>query len=240
VRRIYISIVCLNGLVILATLLSDLGMTLPRGFGQFDMKLEGNFATWYSSSLLLLAGGAALLISVRPAPATVRPSAYRLSWTTTSLVFLWLSVDEMNELHERIGFWFTDRFGPVPGLSDGYAIFGWVVALLPFIVLFIAGMSAMIHSWIRADRRSRNLAMAALWCWIGVVVAEVAEAAIARFSMNRSVQGVVEEGLEITGTAFFFAAFCEFLRSQEAVPGLQKTTRAGGPVPTDVTKTVAP
>jgi hypothetical protein len=236
VRLIEISIVCFNGLLILATLLSDLGMTLPRGFGQFDLKLEGNFAAWYSSALLLLAGGAALLISVRPAPATVRPTVYRLAWTTTSLVFLGLSVDEMNELHERIGFWFTERFGPVPGLTDGYAIFGWVVALLPFIVLFIAGMSAMIHSWIRAHHMSRNLALAGLWCWIGVLAAEVTEAEMARFSMNRSVQGVVEEGLEITGTALFFAAFCEFLRSQEAVDKLQKASRVGRPIPADVRK----
>jgi hypothetical protein len=220
-RRIYISIVCLNGLLILVTLLWDLGLTLPRGFGQFDLRLEGNFATWYSSALLLLAGGAALLISVRPAPATVRPAVYRLSWTTTSLVFLWLSVDETIEVHERIGFWFTERFGTVPGLSDGYAIFGWVVALLPFIVLFIVGMSAMIHSWILADRLSRNLAMVALCCWIGVVAAEVAEAVIARFTTNRTVQGAVEEVLEIIGTAIFFAAFCEFLRSQEGAPNFK-------------------
>ena len=98
------------------TLLADLGMTLPRGFGQFDLKLESNFATWYSSALLLLAGGAALLISVSPAPATVPLTRYRAAWTMTSLVFFALSVDEMIELHERIGFWFTERFGTIPGL----------------------------------------------------------------------------------------------------------------------------
>jgi hypothetical protein len=33
--------------------------------------------------------------------------------------------------------------------------------------------------------------------------------------MNRSVEGVIEEGFEITGTALFLASFCEFLRSQK-------------------------
>ena len=89
------------------------------------------------------------------------------------------------------------------------------MALLPFIALFIAAMSAMIRSWIRANRASRNLAIAALWCWIGVLAAEVVEAELFRFSMNRSVEGAIEEGLEITGTALFMAAFCEFLRSRE-------------------------
>jgi hypothetical protein len=216
VRLLYISIACFNCWLIVVTLLSDLGMTLPRGFYQFDLKLESNFAAWYSSALLLLAGGAALLISVSPAPATVPLTMYRAAWKMMSLVFLALSVDEMIELHERIGFWFTERFGNVPGFTEGgYAIFGWVVALLPFMALFIAAMSAMIRSWIRADRASRNLAIAALCCWIGVIAAEVVEAELFRFSVNRSVEGVIEEGLEITGTALFLAAFCEFLRSRE-------------------------
>jgi hypothetical protein len=32
--------------------------------------------------------------------------------------------------------------------------------------------------------------------------------------MYSSVEGVLEEGLDITGTALFLASFCEFLRSQ--------------------------
>src|SRR4030095_3397220 len=147
VRLVYISIACFNGLLILVTLASDLGMTLPPGFGQFDLKLEGNFATWYSSALLLLAGGIALLIAASPAPATLRPAMYRMAWSTMALVFFALSVDETIEIHERIGYWFTARVGAIPGFSEGgFGIFGWVVALLPFIALFIAGNSASILS----------------------------------------------------------------------------------------------
>jgi hypothetical protein len=219
-RLVYLSIACLNAWLMLVTLASDLGMTLPRGFAQFDLKLEGNFATWYSSALLLIAGGAALLIAVSPAPTRLRPVTYRLAWSATALVFFALSVDEMIEIHERIGFWSADHVGSIPGFTEGgYPVFTWVVALLPFIVLFVVGMRVMIRSWIGADRTSRNLAVAALWCWIGALAAEVTQAELVRLSLNRSVEGVIEEGLEITGTALFFAAFCQFLRSQ-------KTTRA--------------
>jgi len=216
IRLSYVTILCANVLLMLGTLLSDLGVTVPWGFGQFDLKLEGNFATWYSSGLLLLAAGAALLISMRPASGSRPLFLYRMAWTATSLVLLALSVDEMNELHERVGIWFTDRFGPISGLTEGGSgIYGWLVALLPFVAAFIVGMGAMIRSWLRVNRLSRNLAVAALACWIGVLGAEFTEAQLARLSMYRSVEGVFEEGLEIMGTALFLASFCEFLRSQK-------------------------
>jgi hypothetical protein len=215
IRLMYVTILCINVLLVLGTLLSDLGINLP-GFGQFDLKLEGNFATWYSSALLLLAGGAALLMSISRVPGSSQPFMYRVAWTGTSLVLLALSVDEMIEIHERLGVWFTERFGPISGLTDGGSeIFGWLVALLPFVAVFILGMSAMIRSWLRVNRISRNLAVAALACWMGVLCAEFIEAQLARLSLSRSVEGVFEEGFEITGTALFLASFCEFLRSQK-------------------------
>ena len=213
-RLLYITIACFNLLLILATLLSDLGVALPRGFGQFDLKLEGNFATWYSSVLLYLAGGAALLNSLASPPATVRPAIYRLTWTALSLAFFALSVDEMIELHERLGSWFTTQFGTIHGFTEGtHGTFAWVVVLLPFVALFVAGMGAIIRTWLRADSVSRTLAAAALSCWIGVIAAE---AEMLRLSIGRSAEGAVEEGLEITGSALFLAAFCEFLRGQES------------------------
>jgi hypothetical protein len=215
-RLLYITIACFNLLLILATLLSDLGV-LPRGFGQFDLKLEGNFATWYSSVLLYLAGGAALLNSLTPPPATVRPAIHRLAWTMLSLALFALSVDEMIELHERIGLWFTTQFGTIHGFTEGtHGTFAWVVALLPFVALFVAGMGAIIRTWLRAHSASRTLAAAALSCWIGVIAAEVVEAEMSRLSIDRMVEGVVEEGLEITGSALLLAAFCEFLRGRES------------------------
>jgi hypothetical protein len=141
---------------------------------------------------------------------------FRVAWTGTSVALLALSVDEMIEVHEKVGVWFTGRFGPISGLTDGgREIFGWLVALLPFVAVFIVAMTAMIRSWLRVNRISRNLAVAALACYIGVLGSELIEAQLARLSMNRSVEGVIEEGFEITGTALFLASFCEFLRSQK-------------------------
>jgi hypothetical protein len=59
------------------------------------------------------------------------------------------------------------------------------------------------------------LALLALCCWIGVIGAEVMQAQLARWSLQRSFQGVIEEGLEITGASLFLMAFMEFLRCEQ-------------------------
>ena len=213
-RFVYISIFTLNGVLILATLCWDLGFTLPRGFGQLNLELEGNFAVWYSSALLLIGGGAALLVAFSPPPRMVAAKSYRLVWATVAAFFVALSVDEVDEFHERIGRWFTSEFGTLPVLTDGgYNVFAWIVALLPFIALFVVGMSVVIRSWLAVHRPSRNLATVALCCWIGAFGADVAEAQLLVHWQIRFIEGAIEEGFEITGTALFFVAFCEYLAS---------------------------
>jgi hypothetical protein len=215
VRRLYVCIACLNGVFILGTLLSDLGLDV-RGLGQLDLKYEGNLATWYSSELLLLTGIVACVIAFTRANHSGSPLLYRLSWLTAACVFVGLSADEILEFHERIGRGFTDRFGVVPGLTDpGPGEFiAWVLALLPLIAAFVVGARAMIRAWLSAYPLSRTLAAMALACWIGVICAEVVEAQMARVALPRSVEGMVEEGLEIIGTSLFLAALCEFLRQR--------------------------
>jgi hypothetical protein len=47
-------------------------------------------------------------------------------------------------------------------------------------------------------------------------MAESLEARLRRFSMERSIQGVMEEGLEIAGTSLFLASFLQCLRFDRA------------------------
>ena len=194
-RFLYISIFMLNGVLILATLFWDLGFTLPRGFGQLNLELEGNVAVWYSSALLLMGGGAALLVAFSPPPRMLGARPYRLVWMSVAAFFLALSVDEVEEFHERVGRWFTAEFGTVPVLTDGgYHVFAWVLALLPLIALFIVVMSVAIRSWLAVHRTSRNLAVAALCCWIGAICAEVVEVQLLVRWQQRFIQGAVEGG----------------------------------------------
>ena len=212
-RRFYQLIFVANALVIFVTAASDVGLAFAqRGILQLDLKLEGNVAVWYSSTLLFLTALAALAISTHVPPQITQPRLYCLVWRIATLFFLGLAIDETAQLHERTGHLFTKYFGGVPGLTPGAGpVFAWLVALAPMIIVFLVVMK-MAAQWLRLHNRSRNLALAGIACWIGVLLAEFIQAQLRRLSMPRSIQGVIEEGLEIIGTTLFLISFLEFLR----------------------------
>ncbi len=207
-------VVAIDALLIVTTLLSDLGVALAQGgLGQqFDLKLEGNFAVWYSSVLLLLAGFGAFLAERRMR--ALAPDRFAsLAWWLVGTCFIVLSLDETAQLHERIGTRFTKHVAIVPGLTDAApSVFGWLVALSPLIVAFVVCVRAAALQLTAIDRRSRRLMLAALACWLGVLVAEFVQARLYRAGLDRSVQGALEEGLEIAGSTLFLFAFVGLLR----------------------------
>jgi hypothetical protein len=74
-------------------------------------------------------------------------------------------------------------------------------------------MIVAARSWLVLFPRSQILALAGVACWVGVICAEFAEAQILRWYGKRSIQGVIEEGLEVVGTTLFLMSFLEFLHS---------------------------
>jgi hypothetical protein len=216
IRSFYISLFALNALLILVTALSDLHLPLTQSgiVLQFDLKLERNIATWYSSTLLFLAAWAAFAISRLDLAET--PAFYRRVWLLVALSFAGLSLDETAQIHEKVGVMFTRRFGTIPGLTTGsaYPVFAWIVVFLPLIVGFIVIMFVIARWSLSLHGFSRKLIFAGIGCWIGVLIAETVEAQLMRLSVSRSLEGAVEEGLEIVGSTCFLIAFVEFFRSQ--------------------------
>jgi hypothetical protein len=211
-RFVYGTMVCLDALLILATLLWDLGLQLPRGFGQLDLELEGNFAAWYSSALLLMAGSAAFMIAFGPPIVRDRPRLHFPVWMAGGFAFVGLAIDEMLEFHERLGVWYSGRYGDSRWLSPGlYGVFDWLVVLLPGIVVFVASAYLVIRSWLSVHRVSRNAAAWALACWIGTLCSEFIQAQLFRVNIVHSVEGAIEEGFEIIGSTLFFFAFTQLL-----------------------------
>ncbi|MGD9743401.1 MAG: hypothetical protein AB7V53_12230 [Dongiaceae bacterium] len=213
-RRICQAMIAGTALLILVTLVTDLGFEFEHAHHNrvmmlFDLKLEGNIAVWLSSTLLFVTGIAALFIAGQM---PTRPWHLNLAWVLAALFFIGLSVDEAAQLHEAVGRIFTREVAAVPWLTPGAgADFGWLVALTPFILAFLAVMMIVSRS-LRPHPPSYRLAVAGVGCWIGVLLAEFMQAQLRRLSMERSVQGVIEEGLEIVGTNLFLASFLKFLR----------------------------
>jgi hypothetical protein len=211
-RRFYQLVWGMNALVISATAATDLGFA-QRGLLLLDLKLERNVAVWYSSTLLLLTAFAALAIAAQVPPQVTHPRRYRVVWGSATLFFLGLAMDETAGLHERIGAHFSASFGPLPGLTPDISWdFAWLVALFPLIIVFLVVMKVAVQ-WLRLHPQSRLLALAGIACWIGVLLAEGIQAQMERLAMARSIQGVIEEGLEIIGITCFLISFLQFLRA---------------------------
>lgn len=214
VRWVCAVILAADAFLILVTLLSDLKVPIPREMIQmFDLKLEGNLAVWYSSALLLLVGMAALGLAYSPMTRESGSPWPRRFWTAAALAFIFLSADETAQVHEKTATRFVWIFGEIPGLTAGFSIpaFFWVVLFMPVMVLFVIGMVMAARTWFAMHHRSRVLTLAAVACWAGVVIAEVVEDRLRRWSMERSVQGAIEEGLEIVGATLFLFAFLDYL-----------------------------
>ncbi len=220
---VYGIVITMDVVLIVATLFWDMGYTLPRGFGQLDLRSEGRAAVWYSSMLLLLAGSAAAIIAYSPTSRGISPAWSRFSWMLVGGVFCYLSLDEMLEIHEWAGRAFSLELMEVEVLID---VFAWVLALLPFIAVFVVVLSILIRQVLSTNQRSRRFAILGLACWIGVLICETVEAQMARLDLYRWIQGTIEEGLEITGTTLFLIAFCEYLRRLDANRPIVRTDNA--------------
>lgn len=213
--QFYYCVLAGNLLLILMTLLSDLGFAFAkhRVLLQLDLKQEGNIAVWYSSTILLLAGLAALAISSRP---LATPSWwFKYLWCLMALFFVAMSADETAQLHEEAGVVFTKYFGVVPGLTEGsLPVFGWLLVLLPAMLIFLSLLAVAALSCFRFHPRSRRLLIGGAVCLVGAGIAEYVQAHMVRLSMDRFIQGVIEEGLELSGITLFLFAFLEYLRAR--------------------------
>lgn len=226
VRRFYACLILGDALFALMTLLSDLKHPLATHYlaSHFDLKREGNVAVWYSSAVLLLASAAALAAGQVRYPGA-RENRRRFVWLFVSLFFLALSIDETAQLHEIAGVLFTKHAGTVPWLTEGgRPVFAWMLVLLPLIVLFMALVLLATRWFLRLHPRSRRLMLGGILCWVGVLSAELVQAQLVRWSIDRSFQGALEEGLEIAGATLFLFSLIEFLRDERMRPTVAAST----------------
>lgn len=88
----------------------------------FNLDAECNIPTWFSSALMLVS--AILLFAIGGRDRTVA-----LRWHALGVIFVLMSMDEVAQLHERLG----KRIIPVEGIV-GPAGFNWVLLAVPFAI----------------------------------------------------------------------------------------------------------
>ncbi len=121
----------------LATRIADLALGLGslHGLGpMFNMAFEGNVPTYFTSLTMVCC--ATLLIAIGLAT-RARHAPYALHWIGLGVIFVYLSFDELLQLHERL----IEPVRTSLGLS-GALFFAWVVpyaVLLGALVVLYAG-----------------------------------------------------------------------------------------------------
>ncbi len=93
----------------------------------FALNGEQNVPTWYSSSMRLIC---AILLAVIAIAAG--ESEYRRHWMGLSAIFLYLSVDELASIHEKVGSILEERFD-----TGGFLTYAWVIPYAFLVLVFV-------------------------------------------------------------------------------------------------------
>lgn len=124
-------VICLS-LASLAGQFSNHILGYPRVFGLvrlFNVALDSNVPTWYSSFALLLCS---LLLAVIARARKIARARYILHWKVLSGIFLYLSIDEVAMIHEQIDI--------MLGLNinrTGFLHYSWVAVGIPLTLIFV-------------------------------------------------------------------------------------------------------
>jgi hypothetical protein len=165
----------------------------------FDIDAEYNIPTFFSMLLLLFA---ALLISVIAVLEKNRNASHTIHWAILSLGFLFMAIDEMVCIHERL-------VNPIRKLlgegSRGVFNFAWVI---PGIALVIVLVPLFLKFWMRLPSKTRFTFLIASTLYIGGCIGfELIGGYYAELhglkNLTYSMLTTVEESLEMSGIILF-------------------------------------
>ena len=216
-------VTALSLIVVFLVFAHVVGLIFRFGFGHpsvytlvplFDLNIEKNVPTFYSSLTLLLSAWLLLVIAMEKL-ASHQPFAKH--WLMLALIFLYLSCDEIMVIHERL-------IVPVGEYLDatGVAYFAWVIpygiAVIVFVIAFIPFLLAL-------PRRFRRIFIAAGTIYVtGAIVFESLSAGVYFETKSPDTPLFVllysvEETLEMTGIVIFIYGLSSYIAAE--MNGLQ-------------------
>jgi hypothetical protein len=169
---------------------------IPRGLSYLDLDSEANVPTWFSSIQLFGVGITAMLIFLY--------RSMRLFWVIIAMGYIFLSLDEVAQIHEL----FDKQILP----------FKWVYLYAPFTIAFVISVVLLLFSEFKNHLRLFHLFI------VGVVIAGIGGLGMELLShygnkygimtpFLRQVEFVLEEGMELFGTAIILYVFLVYLEN---------------------------
>ncbi|MBN2001153.1 hypothetical protein JW935_26660 [candidate division KSB1 bacterium] len=161
---------------------------------EFNLDRENNIPTYFSSLLLFFV---AMLCFCN---AKMAPLIHRRYWQGLCYIFIFLSIDEMASLHERLA-------PPVRNLlgTTGIFYYAWIIPGVAVTVLFVI---IFFKFWKNQDRQTKKLFLFSIVIYIGgAIFLEMAGGWICyhtgRENLTYGVVASIEELLEMAGTILF-------------------------------------
>lgn len=165
------------------------------GTRQFNMDSELNLPTWWSATLLIVAGAAALLLS-RVNGVWRRPV---VPWLLVGVGLLLISAEEIAGIHEDVGV-------AVGGGTENVSV--WPLVYAPFA---IAGVWLLLRAVRDLPRPLAIVGIAGLVAYVCVLGMEVVALAA-----ESSATILIEENLEMLGTGLMLVAVGSALHTRAA------------------------
>ncbi len=204
------------GLVAASVVAQVWGHLLPPNRSQgivemFNLDAEANLPTYFASLLLALV---ALLSAAIGSVIRARGNEWVRHWHGLVLVFLYLSIDESLQLHERV----IEPVRLALGLG-GWLYFAWIIPASFFLLVFLLAYWRFFRSQPVSLRR--GLFWAGLLYVAGAIGFElVGGHHFERFGPDNLAYVAIttlEEGLELAGIVVLIHAFTEYLVHLETI-----------------------
>jgi len=222
------------GLVVVILIAASLGATLLSFVTLHDPVLskvrdsvvrliwvdeEGNIPAWYSASLLLLCS---LLLAAIGAVTRHQQRSYVAHWLILSLVFLFLSLDETAQLHERSIEPLRNAFG-----TTGFLYYAWIVPAGVCVILLALGYLRFLAT---LPRRTSRLFLLAGAVFVGAAIGiEAVSAKHASLPGEKDLTYhlivTAEEMFEMAGLVLFIYALLDYIGREYTKVTLQVAGR---------------
>ena len=202
--------------VIGQTVVQVLNLTvLDRGIALIEVDSDDSLWAFLSSALMAIAAGAIGVIGM------LQPGR-RASLLVLAAILGFLAADDILAIHERIT---VEELGPIPHPSRVV----WILAFAPMLAVALVLLRGWSAALVPAARRWLRAGLAALALALGMEFLSpvLFAAGIEKGTLLYDLEVLVEEGLELVGTALLAGvAIAALLRLPGDAPG---PARAGGP-----------
>lgn len=186
-------------------LILKFGFDHPSVYGLsslFNLDAELNIPAWFSGIILFIAS--VLLYVIYKISSGIKPMYY---WLFLSIIFLYLSFDEMASFHERFMFMLRNYFN-----LSGFLYFSWVIVGIPFAIL--VGLLSVPFLRRIPPQAAKFFITAGFLYVFGAAGVEMIGASVFETHENTLLYALittVEETLEMCGVILFIYSLVRYL-----------------------------